>query len=436
MKNKQANREWVVSKLEAKLRIQPTLKCVEALDYFKQEFGVHIEVTKMWRAMKEAKQLVEGSERKQYAKVLDYAHELLRSNPGSTVKINTMPSPEGPPQFQRLYICIAGCKKGFVAGCRPFIGLDGCFLNSAFGENLLSTVRVDGNNHIFVIAYVVVDMENKDNWKWFLTLLHEYLRDYGLIPTLQEVMPGTPPHRFCALHLWKIFTKQWKSKELKGIVWKCAKSTTVAEFEEEIRCYIMRTMAAHKIKLSGKLGPLCPIQYKRLEKEIHFANQWTPIWCGNNMDVRYEVHMWGKKVQRGRPKKDRRRDANEDNVIGHRIKRKLSDFTCERCDQTNHNIRSCKNIGVPIRPKKYVAPPTSNQDDDLLAQDEQALNKAEEAAAHFQEGSVEINLSQPNLSQDSDMEFMVPATIVPPIARNKLNITRPKQRKAIDKDAV
>ena len=85
----------------------------------------------------------------------------------------------------------------------------------------------------------------------------------------------------------------------------------------------------------------------------------------------------------------------------------MSDFTCERCDQTNHNIRSCKNIGVPIRPKKYVAPPTSNQDDDLLAQDEQALNKAEEAAAHFQEGSVEINLSQPNLSQDSDMEFMV-----------------------------
>ncbi|XP_025980097.1 uncharacterized protein [Glycine max] len=162
MNNKQANREWVVSKLEAKLRIQPTLKCAEALDYFKQEFGVHIEVTKMWRAMKEAKQLVEGSERKQYAKVFDYAHELLRSNPGSTVKINTVPSLEGPPQFQRLYICLAGCKKGFVARCRPFIGLDGCFIKSEFGGNLLFVVGVDDNNHIFVIAYVVVDMENKD----------------------------------------------------------------------------------------------------------------------------------------------------------------------------------------------------------------------------------------------------------------------------------
>ncbi|KAH1249653.1 hypothetical protein GmHk_05G012964 [Glycine max] len=575
--NKQANRQWVVSKLEGKLRLQPTLKCVEALEYFKQEFGVHIEVTKMWRAMKEAKQLVEGNERKQYAKVFDYAHELLRSNPGSTAKISTVPSPEGPPQFQRLYICLAGCKKGFVAGCRPFIGLDGCFLKSAFGGNLLSAVGLDGNNHIYVIAYVVVDIENKrqlemNGWNFMSDM------QKGLIPALQEVMPGAP-HRFCVLHLWKNFTKQWKSKELKGIVWQCAKSTTVAEFEghmahlktincqaweylnkwpkqartkahfstipkvynicnntcevfnsrilqyrckpiitmlEEIRSYIMRTMAAHKVKLSGKPGPLCLVQYKRLEKEFHFANQWTPIWCGDNMGLRYEVHMWGnkvevnlgewtctcgvwqltgmpcrhaiatithkggkpedmchewlsieaynktyqhfiesvqgpqywaqtqythpvpphKRVQRGRPKKNRRRSVDEDNVTGHKLKRKLAEFTCGRCGQTNHNIRSCKNIGVPVRPKKYVAPSTSNEDDHLLSQDEQALNEAEEAAAHVQQDPVEINLSQPHLSQDSDMELMVPATIVPPIARNKLTITRAKQRKVAEFEAA
>ncbi|KAH1247036.1 hypothetical protein GmHk_06G017020 [Glycine max] len=441
------------------------------------EAEVETDVTKMWRAMKEAKQLVEGNERKQYAKVFDYAHELLRSNPGSTVKINTVPSPED-------------------------------FVSCIFGKN---------------------------------------------------------------------FTKQWKSKELKGIVWQCAKSTTVAEFEghmahlktincqaweylnkwpkqawtkahfstipkvdnicnntcevfnsrilhyrckpiitmlEEIRSYIMRTMAARKVKLSGKPGPLCPVQYKRLEKEFHFANQWTPIWCGDNMGLRYEVHMWGnkvevnlgewtctcgvwqltgmpcrhaiatithkggkpedmchewlsieaynktyqhfiepvqgpqywaqtqythpvpphKKVQRGRPKKNRRRSVDEDNVTGHKLKRKLAEFTCGRCGQTNHNIRSCKNIGVPVRPKKYVAPSTSNEDDHLLSQDEQALNEAEEAAAHVQQDPVEINLSQPHLSQDSDMEFMVPATIVPPIARNKLAITRAKKRKVADKD--
>ncbi|XP_028184833.1 uncharacterized protein LOC114371665 [Glycine soja] len=273
-------------------------------------------------------------------------------------------------------------------------------------------------------------------------------------------------------------------------------------------------MAARKIKLFGKPGPLCPVQYKRLEKEFHFANQWTPIWCGDNMGLRYEVHMWGnkvevnlaewtctcgvwqltgmpcrhaiatithkggkpedmchewlsieaynktyqhfiepvqgpqywaqtqythpipphKRVQRGRPKKNRRRSVDEDNVTGHKLKRKLAEFTCGRCGQTNHNIRSCKNSGVPVRPKKYVAPSTSNEDDHLLSQDEQALNEAEKAAAHVQQDPVEINLSQPHLSQDIDMELMVPATIVPPIARNKLTITRAKQRKVADKD--
>ncbi|KAL5154040.1 hypothetical protein HKD37_19G053485 [Glycine soja] len=387
--------------------------------------------------------------------------------------------------------------------------------------------------------------------------------------------------RSCMVHLIDsvscIFGKILQSKELKGIVWQCAKSTIVAEFEghmahlktincqaweylnkwpkqawtkahfstipkvdnicnntcevfnsrilqyrckpiitmlEEIRSYIMRTMAARKVKLSGKPGPLCPVQYKRLEKEFHFANQWTPIWCGDNMGLRYEVHMWGnkvevnlgewtctcgvwkltgmpcrhaiatithkggkpedmchewlsieaynktyqhfiepvqgpqywaqtqythpvpphKRVQRGRPKKNRRRSVDEDNVKGHKLKRKLAEFTCGRCGQTNHNIRSCKNIGVPVRPKKYVAPSTSNEDDHLLSQDKQALNEAEEAAAHVQQDPVEINLSQPHLSQDSDMELMVPTTIVPPIARNKLTITRAKQRKVADKD--
>lgn len=28
--------------------------------------------------------------------------------------------------FQRLYVCLGGCKKGFKEGCRPLIGLDGC----------------------------------------------------------------------------------------------------------------------------------------------------------------------------------------------------------------------------------------------------------------------------------------------------------------------
>ncbi|PNX78018.1 hypothetical protein L195_g033991, partial [Trifolium pratense] len=100
------------------------------------------------------------------------------SNRGTTAKINVTPVLEGPPQFKRFYVCLDASKRGFKAGCRPFIGLDGCFLTGYYGGQLLTAVGTDANNQNFVIVYDIVDAENKDNWKWFLTLLHEDLGDY------------------------------------------------------------------------------------------------------------------------------------------------------------------------------------------------------------------------------------------------------------------
>lgn len=58
------------------------------------------------------------------------------------------------------------------------IGLDGCFLKGYYGGQLLSAVGQDANNQFYVIAYVVVDAETKENWKWFLTLLEGDVGDH------------------------------------------------------------------------------------------------------------------------------------------------------------------------------------------------------------------------------------------------------------------
>jgi len=45
------------------------------------------------------------------------------------------------------------------------------FFKGYFGGPLLSVMVQDENNLIFAISYVIVDVENKDNWKHFLTFL-------------------------------------------------------------------------------------------------------------------------------------------------------------------------------------------------------------------------------------------------------------------------
>ena len=41
-------------------------------------------------------------------------------------------------------------------------------MKGRFGGQLLSATAKDGNDNIFLVAMVVVEQENKDNWTWFL----------------------------------------------------------------------------------------------------------------------------------------------------------------------------------------------------------------------------------------------------------------------------
>jgi len=62
----------------------------------KRDFGIHVNDSKLFRAIKEARELVEGSPREQYGRVWDYSHEIKRSNPGSSCFIDIIPIPNAP----------------------------------------------------------------------------------------------------------------------------------------------------------------------------------------------------------------------------------------------------------------------------------------------------------------------------------------------------
>ncbi|XP_072090662.1 uncharacterized protein [Arachis hypogaea] len=247
----------------------------------------------------------------------------------------------------------------------------GVLIRGYYGGQLLTAIGADANNHIFPIAYAIVESENKDSWKWFLELLQDDVGDHaangfnlmsdmqkGLIPAVKDIMPGAH-HRFCAMHIYQNFRKQWPDLEMKAAMWACSKATTPQDFEqamgrvkrinqhaweylnkippqqwprshfseypkvdfytnnncetfngkikkmrgkpiitmlEEVRGYVMRILARNKKALVGYHGRITPVQQSRLEREKKESNYWRPFPSGDEDGNVYEVQRLPVKV--------------------------------------------------------------------------------------------------------------------------------------------
>ncbi|KAJ1398395.1 hypothetical protein SESBI_31105 [Sesbania bispinosa] len=91
------------------------------------------------------------------------------------------------------------------------------------------------------------------------------------------------------------------------------------------------------------------VTYEHFIKPTHSQNFWEKI------DYEAPVPPLIKRSV-GRPKKQKRRDVNEDSTNATRLKRSYADVICSRCGHSNHNIRKCTNKRVPQKPKNWVAP--------------------------------------------------------------------------------
>ncbi|GJS99854.1 cellulose synthase [Tanacetum coccineum] len=109
--------------------------------------------------------------------LVDYAGELRKTNPGTIVHLSIDPFTDGTHVFNSFYVCFHNLKKGWKAGCRKVIGLDGCFLKGVCQGELLAAIGRDGNNQIYPISWAVVQVESTESWKWFVKLL---TKDLGL----------------------------------------------------------------------------------------------------------------------------------------------------------------------------------------------------------------------------------------------------------------
>ncbi|CAI9280097.1 unnamed protein product [Lactuca saligna] len=206
-------------------------------------FHCKVSWSKCYRAKCRVISLIDGKLSDHYAKVWDYGHELMWSNPGSTIQISVTVNPDNTTTFHRMYTCFKAIKEGWKVGCRRVIGLDGSFLKGQCEGELLTAIRMDANNHVYPIAWAVAEIENNPNWQWFLELLHADLelqggldlcvksdQHKGLLKAVKVVLPRVE-HRQCARHVYANFRKFFNGIEFKNMFWTVVNSTVEGDIK-------------------------------------------------------------------------------------------------------------------------------------------------------------------------------------------------------------
>lgn len=243
----------------------------------------------------------------QFARLKDYAAEIVESNPGSSVEVDTFQNDEGQDVFNRIYICFGALRNNWKESCRPLIGLDGCFLKERIKGQLLVALGRDANNAIYPIAWAVVKVENNENWQWFMqklkvdldlkdgdnyiavsdrspvSFLFFFLVEItvslccclikfvvlyqGLIRAIKIELPKME-HRKCVRHIYgNLKKKHGNKKQMKSYIWSVAWSYNEAKYQQNLdrlSCYdtgvytdVMATNPKSWCRAFFKLGNYC-----------------------------------------------------------------------------------------------------------------------------------------------------------------------------------
>nr|XP_027120629.1 uncharacterized protein LOC113737633 [Coffea arabica] len=164
-KNTEATADWIAKKLVPVMRIHPNMS-TKGVEAEMIKYGVHPSKWQTYKALTNARNEIEGNHIESYTKLPKYLELIRKYNPQSICKIHyDRPTLLVEPRFLRMFISFKAQRSGFVEGCRPFVGFDGCFLKGPFGGVLLTAVTLDANNSIFPIAFAVAESENKETWK-------------------------------------------------------------------------------------------------------------------------------------------------------------------------------------------------------------------------------------------------------------------------------
>ncbi|KAM0969299.1 hypothetical protein COP2_017957 [Malus domestica] len=206
-------RSWLVSIVKDRLLERPHLKPKELAKIIRQDFGIAVNYTHVWRAVEDAKERLLGSYKEAYDHLPRFCEKMTEANLGSSIKLFTGDER----RFQHLFVCFHASIHGFQNGCRPILFLDAASLKSRYHETFLAATALDGDDGLFPVAFAIVDTESDDKWRWFLEQLRSVLatsqsltfvsdREKGLKKSVLEVFENAH-HGYSMHHLLQSFKR-------------------------------------------------------------------------------------------------------------------------------------------------------------------------------------------------------------------------------------
>lgn len=129
LKTKMAKAKDLAKHFRKRVHEKPFYKVIDLIADAQKEFNLQVKWGKCVRAKNMIVEELEGNFKEEYGQVLAYDKYLEKVNPNNTVKVKCTRAGEGEPlKFQRMYFGLGVLKEGWKKGCRPVIGIDGCFL--------------------------------------------------------------------------------------------------------------------------------------------------------------------------------------------------------------------------------------------------------------------------------------------------------------------
>ena len=265
--NRNVTSNFIRGEILGFLRKDPETKPSTILEHLQKRYGICVSYMRAWRAKQKAIAELFGDWEESYTELPRFMAALQATNPGTVVEWWHLDSPN--PQekiFGRVFWAFAPSIAGF-AYCRPLISIDGTHLYGKYKHVVLMAMAFDADDHIFPLAFAIVESENGDSWAWFMDCIGRHVTDRvglcvisdrhaGILKTMAELPRWTAPnahHRICIRHLKSNVNSMFHDHKVKDMVGWTAHQLTTSGFEKG--CHAIQQMNAEAWEYLARIEP-------------------------------------------------------------------------------------------------------------------------------------------------------------------------------------